>query len=159
MNKKFTCVLLLLFIGLAHCLATDNMLVVLKTDGSTLSFVLSSKPELTFQNGSLQIVSTGETTTVALTDVVNFHFAEAPTAISDVKQNEVRIVRCGNDELQIYGANVNARDVQVFDVSGKRINATCSQINGGVSVSLQSCHKGISIVKTNNSSTIKIVKK
>lgn len=159
MNEKFACILILMLLGIAHCFASDEMLVVLKTDGSTMSYVLSSKPELTFQDGSMQIASNSETTSVALSDIDNFHFAEAPTAISNVSENEMRIVRSCNDELRIYGANVDASDVQVFDVSGKRVNASCSQINGGISVSLQSCPKGISLIKINNRSTIKIVKK
>lgn len=141
------------------CLADDEMLIVKKKDGSTLSYVLSSKIELTFQNETMKIISGHNSEEVYISNILDYHFEKEPTAIDKVDSNEIRIVRNGNNELRIYGDTFVIKDVHVYDMNGKRIHAFYSLIDGCLLVSFTDCPNGAYIIKINNYTIIKIIKK
>lgn len=93
---------------------TSRQLVVHKKDGSKVSFVLSSYPELSFSNRTLQVTVGSSKTSFQIDDVAEYNFEEA-----------------GNAPNLITGKSVEGTEMSflVYDETNKRVqvgNNSCA---------------------------------
>ena len=121
----------------------EHALVVQLADGSTQSYVLTAKPEITMIGSLLKITSPDVSSEYKLTSVTDFHFTEVlPTKINKVTRNELRFVRQNSDIIQIVGDSGN---ISVYN-SGGQTQSVSVFVNGNEKdVNLSSLPKGIYI--------------
>lgn len=137
---------------LAFNLATnaEHALVVQLVNGSTQSFVLADKPEITMTNGMMNVTSADVSSAYKMTAVTDFHFTDIPaTEIQKVNANELRFVRQSNDLIRIYG---NSGTITVYDTNGQRQPAAITAGGNEKDINLSSMPKGMYIIKTNSQS-------
>lgn len=153
-------VLLLLCICMSSMVwAKDYLLVIDFTDGTDISFALAKKPVLTFADQRLCISVEDQNSEFELSDVVNFHFKEDPSAIRSPRLDEDFIISWQGDDLIVI-SNINS-DIRIhlYGIDGtmypNRINAHGDRIE----ISLAALPKGIYLLNINNSRTLKINRK
>lgn len=134
----------------------DTALVMAKSDGTTETFLLSQKPEISFGESDCTLSTTDYTVSIPRGDIADFHFTDVATAISSPCTDGGVKVRLADGVLTIQGAIENA--VAVFDVSGKAVNANATTNGTTCTVALAGLPKGIYIVKYGNN-TIKTASK
>lgn len=134
--------------------AAEEMLVLRLKGGSEVSYVLAERPVMTFGDGQMVMTSADGRAEYALGDVEEFRFADRPTAIGDVKANEVRFARLPGGGVRIYGVD-GSYDVRVFDTGGRTVPATVTQGSGYADIQLGTAH-GVYVITAKGMATIKI---
>lgn len=158
--KRILGIIILVF-SIIHTYADNTMLVVLQSNGNMTSYVLSSKPNITFYDSTLKITMDTSTSSleIEIEEIEKFYFSESPSSVEQIRDNEIRIIRTADDELQIIGLDATKAKIFVCDLNGKQSKIECAPIGNGVKLSFSSCPSGIYIVKTNNIEPLKFIKK
>lgn len=139
--------------------AKDYLLVIDFTDGTDISFELAKKPILTFADQRLCITMENQDSEFELSDVVNFHFKEDPSAIRSPRLDNEYTVHWQGDDLIVISNVASNTQVRLYGIDGaiypSRVNA-----NGGrIEISLADFPKGIYLLNINNQRTLKINRK
>lgn len=134
----------------------DTALVLAKSDGTTETFVLAQKPELSFGVNDCTVSTADYTVTIPRGDIADFHFADAASAITSPHEASDVSVRLADGFLTLQG--IQASRVSVFDVSGKPVRADITASGTTCTVTLAGLPKGIYVVKYGNN-TIKTANK
>lgn len=113
--KKVTLLLIVLFVAAILPLSAQNCLVLLLRDGSQYSYLLAEKPQVTFTGGEVKVQSASLQTSVPLSEVQNFHFADAESGIPALTDNECRIAYT-DGVVTVEGCEGN---ISLFDLSGR----------------------------------------
>ena len=139
--------------------ANDYLMVIDFTDGTEVSIGLSKHPVLSFADQRLCVSVEGEKSEYELADVVNFHFAEAPTSIHTLREEEdFRMVWQSDDLIVVFHASPEAR-VLLYGVDGtfypNRVNVQDNRFE----ISLSDLPKGIYLLNINSNRTLRINRK
>lgn len=155
MFKRILCMLSLLCCMLCAG-ATAKYVTVELNSGIKYSFLLKSKPVITYSKGDL-IVNGNESTSYALSGVLNYHFSEdSETGVETLDANIMRIVSLDESTLQILNAPVSTK-VALVAANGVMVLTTETDFNGTATVSLPS-QKGIYVLSVGNQS-FKVIRK
>lgn len=155
MNKGFLLAAALMAAAQTLEVAAEEMLVLRLRGGGEVSYVLAEKPVMTFSGGQMVVTSADGQAEYALGDVEEFRFADRPSAIADVKTNEVRFVRLPGGGARIYGVTGES-DVMVFDAGGRAVPATVTPGSGYADIQLGRAAHGVYVIKAKGMATIKI---
>lgn len=121
---------MLLLVSMSAAAQAQTCLVLQLRDGSKQSFVLEEKPEVTFGNQKVRVSTAKVETAVAMTEVQDFHFAEAESGIPAMMADESRMsYAAGVVTLCGYEGTVT-----LTDVDGRRLRSV--QAKAGQSVTL-----------------------
>lgn len=121
---------MLLLVSMSAVAQAQTCLVLQLRDGSKQSFVLEEKPEVTFGNQKVRVSTAKVETAVAMTEVQDFHFAEAESGIPAMMADECRMsYAAGVVTLCGYEGTVT-----LTDVDGRRLRSV--QAKAGQSVTL-----------------------
>lgn len=159
LKKLLTAVALALLATYNLKAATDTLLVVRLTTGEEVGYLLTDRPQLTFEDGTLVLTSERASAEYALTDVEEFYFTDdPPTGLSDATSEAVRFETLPDGTVRIHGVN-DAKTVRVFDLSGRTVAARLSAEGGSVLVDLHAAPSGIYLITlTSHQATLKIRK-
>lgn len=143
--KKYTILLATLF-TLTVAKADDYALKVTLHEGTTATYVLSTKPVISYSEENVTIKTQSLEDSYPINDVKSFSFVDNESAgLEDMSQNVTYDFR--NNVFTCEG-----HDIQVFNLSGQSVAA------GNSSVSLETLGCGTYIVNAGNRS-IKVLKK
>ncbi len=163
LKKLLTAVALALLATYNLKAATDTLLVVRLTTGEEVGYLLTDRPQLTFEDGMLVLTSERASAEYALTDVEEFYFTDDPPtglsdATSEATSEAVRFETLPDGTVRIHGVN-DAKTVRVFDLSGRTVAARLSAEGGSVLVDLHAAPSGIYLITlTSHQATLKIRK-
>ena len=124
-------------------------------DGTTATFQLSDKPELSFAGDTLRIVSSDTEACWPLADVAEYTFVDMTDGIGAALADGLVFRRQSGDEIMLEG--VRSGNATLHDIQG-RLMLTVAPIDGTVRLSLHALPTGIYIINANHQN-IKIVKK
>lgn len=157
---KHLLLIMLLFAGtlFGHAQSeAENAVFVEKNDGSKVSFLFDSKPEMTFSGADVVLAAAGEEVQYAMADVKQVYFAyQNPTSVGKVEGRNVAF-RISGDALVADGLEAGTA-VSVYSASGSLVAGAKADAAGHAEVSLASAQKGVYLVKAGKVS-YKIVKK
>lgn len=161
MRKLLFTFFLFVFSASAFAQGQDVLGLFMK-DGTSVYFLLEEKPNITFVNEDVKVVSASNEATVKRTLIDRFEFvAEIPTGIEDVEEGEENAVR---DRFELTGNAVcvsgllSGCRVQLFSLNGQVIMSAVAGDNGCVTLSLETLPAGIYLVNYNET-TIKFIKR
>lgn len=160
-GKKACLIILFLscFLGLNAIPSEKYSLVVSFKDGTTQTFLLSSRPLVTFQESQFVITQAGSDIEFSVSNVVDFSFADSETAVHSIHDTGLTVSYTNNEHLMIYGAEDNV-EVRVTNLEGKRMLCSVRSLAVNVlSVSLTGLRQGVYIVSIGKRHHFKIVKK
>lgn len=136
----------------------QSLLTLLFNDGHKQSYVLASRPKVTFDSSTLYVASDDVKDEYVLADVSQFVFDKGDvTAIAAVKDGECRLTFVDGATVEIEGIGA-ATTVRLYDASGKSIAATKADANGKAVVSLASCQNGMYVVSVDGGKSYKVIK-
>lgn len=139
--KKLSLLLLSLCFTLRMAAAGEGKsLVILFDNGTTQTFLLAEKPEVSVADDKLVVTTSVATTQYTLADVLSFSFAE--TSGIDGVMNNPDIVR--NGDTLLFSSLVN---VEAFTADGKAVSIQYTKSGSGTAVSLKSLPSGVTIIK------------
>lgn len=139
--KKLSLLLLSLCFTLRMAAAGEGKsLVILFDNGTTQTFLLAEKPEVSVADDKLVVTTSVATTQYTLADVLSFSFAE--TSGIDGVMNNPDIVR--NGDTLLFSSPVN---VEAFTADGKAVSIQYTKSGSGTAVSLKSLPSGVTIIK------------
>ena len=133
-------------------------LVIELANGKTEIYNLSEKPVLSMNGSKLKVETNMVETSYERTYITKFYFTDAATGISDSKSTSFEFSQTGDDEFTLSNVSENLI-VTVYDISGKQIVNSVTRNGENVIVSLNSCPKGIYIIKVGNKQNIKVIRK
>jgi hypothetical protein len=150
--------ILLAFLTNISVKAADNteVLQLQLTNGQTVTFQLKEKPEITFQEEKMLIVTTNDSAEYPFSEVAGFNFVNQVTAINELTDKELQIHTNGNGEWTIDSKQSTA--VRVYNMSGKLTKASISRVGNSTFISLSNLPSGVYMISIGNH-TIKTVKK
>ena len=152
-------VVLLLFFTLLSGLiyAQEELALCLAMrDGSSVSFLLKEKPQVTFVADSLKIVSSASQTKVKRSDVLDIRFKmEVPNSIEDVCENGT--VEIGSEFIRVENMRPDGV-VNVYSVDGRVVVSGKADGNGSAVIGLHSIPSGIYLLNYNDI-TIKFIRR
>jgi hypothetical protein len=139
--------------------AKDYLLVIDFTDGTDMTFSLTTRPVLTFAEQSLIISAEGQKTEIEMVNVANFHFKEGLSDIRSPRMDEdLAIVWQGDDQIVI--SNVSSGTiVRLYGIDGTFYPNIINAFDNRQVVSLTSLPKGIYLLNINSHRTLKINRK
>lgn len=133
-------------------------LVVELANGKTEIYNLSEKPVLSLSGTKLKVETNMVETSYARINITKFYFVDAVTGISDSKNMSFEFSQTADDEFTL--SNVSEElVVSVYDISGRQFGNSVTRNGENVVVSLNSCPKGIYIIKVGNKQNIKVIRK
>jgi len=156
MSIKKTLLLFVLQLFSFQCALAGTVLIVEKTDGTTETFVLWDKPELTFEAQNVVITYKNNRVTIPRADIEEFHFDDDGTGIESHRTGNDVLVRFSGDDTVVISGMKN-KHIVVSNIGGKLVNATITRSGEETTVSLNSLPQGIYIIKYDNNS-IKVVR-
>ena len=132
-------------------------LVVETKDHVKTTYMLSDKPQVTFEGNNLHIVSEKADATYNLLDVLNFTYeTQSVTGVSELRE-EPATIDYNNGELVVSGLKANDA-VSIYAMDGKLVQQQTASRGGTFRLSLSSLPQGVYIVKVGNI-TYKIMKR
>lgn len=150
MMKRKKILTVVAFLAFNFAANAEHALVVQLVNGSTQSYVLANKPEITMADGMMNVTSTDVSSAYKMTSVTDYHFVEVPASqIQQVNASELRFVRQSKDQISIYG---NSGTVTVYDANGKQQSAVITVGGTEKDINLSSMPKGMYIIKTDSQS-------
>lgn len=124
------------------------MLYLHLRNGTKTSFLLSEKPELTFDENKLRVVSASATVEYLLEDVAEYNFSEQVlNTVNDVEDDEVRLIYSRENGLTVLGCQ-NA-DIHIYDTSGRSLPFSSTTAGGATHIKPGNMPAGIYIVLIN----------
>ena len=156
--KKLT--ILLAMLGMGWCYASgSHQLLVKKTDGSTIRYVLADEPVVTFSGTKVCIKSTKAEASYERSAVSKYYFETISDGIAEVTTSptDLRFDYSNADKVTIYGIT-EASSVNVYDVTGKQMPVLITSSAEAVSVNLSSLSSGVYVIALPNHPSIKIKK-
>lgn len=133
-------------------------LVVELANGKTEIYNLSEKPVLSMYGTKLKVETNMVETSYERTNITKFYFADAATGISDSKSTTFEFSQTADDEFSLSNVSEDLI-VTVYDISGRQFGNSVTRVGENVVVSLNSCPKGIYIIKIGNIQNIKVIRK
>jgi len=134
-----------------------KFLVVETKDHVKTTYMLSDKPQVTFEGNNLHIVSEKADATYNLLDVLNFTYeTQSVTGVSELRE-EPATIDYNNGELVVSGLKAN-NAVSIYAMDGKLVQQQTASRGGTFRLSLSSLPQGVYIVKVGNI-TYKIMKR
>ena len=133
-------------------------LVIELANGKTEVYNLSEKPVLSMSGTKLKVETIMVETSYARTNITKFYFVDAATSIHDSKKTTFEFSQTADDEFTFSNVSEDLV-VTVYDISGRQFGNSVMRIGGNVVVSLNSCPKGIYIIKVGNKQNIKVIRK
>ncbi|MBO4754743.1 MAG: hypothetical protein J5543_09125 [Bacteroidales bacterium] len=139
--------------------AKDYLLVIDFTDGTDMTFALSTRPVLTFAEQNLIISAEGQKTEIEMVNVANFHFKEGLSDIRSPRMDEDLAIVWQEDD-QIVITNVSPGTiVRLYGIDGTFYPNNINAFDNRQVVSLASLPKGIYLLNINSHRTLKINRK
>ena len=142
------------------CLAESAYQLVLeKKDGSTIRYVLSDKPVVTFAGTQVQVKSAKAETSYERSDVSRYYFEDVANGIDVVTDDDssLRIDYSSADRLTAYGLS-DAGAVGVYDLAGRLAPAGICVSDNAVTIDLSVLPAGVYVITLPNHPTLKIKK-
>ncbi len=131
--KKYLILLAMMFMG--NVVRADNSALRINLDGgTTATYILASKPVVTYEEGNVTIKNAELEDTYPLAEVKSFAFVNNVTSLQSVGDGDVTY-RFGNNLFTCDG-----HDISVYDLSGTLVAA------GKNEVSLATLGNGIYVV-------------
>ena len=152
MKKRLLSLLALLCLFSNIAINAQHRLVLELKNGRTESWLLTERPEVTFEGSKMKISTS--TIEYERSDVKQFSFS-GPDALNEVSENELRFVQLGTD-IQIFGLTDADKLIQVYDLGGRRAYAKVSIQSSLAHISLTELPQGIYIIKIGNKQSIKV---
>ena len=142
--------LLLLIAAICHCpmlhAQTEGMsLVVEMTDGTRSAFLLSEKPEMTFEGRALVFRSQEAEIAVARVDFSYFQFENVEVSMLERSSGGTEAEFVTTGVLRVRGVKANA--VAVYALDGSVCAVDKSVEGDAVTVSLRSLPRGVYVVR------------
>lgn len=150
MMKK-TFLLLMASVAYLTAWAANKSLIITFDNGSTQSFLLSDKPNVSVADDKLIVVAGAITAQYTLNEVKTFTFADATTGINGVA-NGCPISRQGDALVVSTPVKVDA-----YTIDGKRIDIDYVRHESHTVVPLSSLPKGVTLLKIGKQ-TVKMIK-
>lgn len=135
--------------------ASDVQYLTIMVQGKPVSFALSDKPVITYQNNQLVVTTAEETVEISVAEISGTGFSETSTAIRNLMSGGKPQVECG----RVYFSDLTPGTlVQVFTADGRSVAEAKADANGTAQVSLSELPKGTYLLKAGKQ-TIKIMNK
>ena len=154
MKRRMTLLCICLMIGVSQIVraqSTDYSYLNIITQGSSQSFALATLQKLTFNDGSMQVVSDEGTTSFSLNSLEKLYCAATSTGIED---NQVRKVYFNSLSGCLHLDSDEIKTIQIFNAQGHMVK---SSISGDRVISLINLPQGIYLIKVDNQ-ILKILK-
>ena len=136
----------------------ESKLTLLFKDGHKQSYVLATRPKVTFDDSKLYVASKDVSDEYVLAEVNKFVFDDIKeTAIAEVKDGECRLTFVDGTTVVVEGIGAS-KAVSLYDVAGKSLAATKADANGKAVVSLASCQPGVYVVSVEGGKAYKVIK-
>ena len=134
-----------------------NLIVHLK-NGTKQTFMLSSRPNVSFESERFVISQEASNVEFSCENVVRFSFADKNSSdIRGLQQDGLLISYTDPQHVVIYGVNGKAK-VSVTNMEGKVQSCKTNRKDNGLSVSLESLSKGVYVI-TVDKQNFKIIRK
>ena len=144
--------------GIASLLLICGMCQPALAEGeSKQSYVLATRPKVTFDDSKLYVASNDVSDEYVLADVNKFVFDDIQTAIAEVKDGECRLTFVDGTTVVVEGIGAS-KAVCLYDVAGKSLAATKADASGKAVVSLASCQPGVYVVSVEGGKAYKVIK-
>ena len=135
--------------------AVDVQYLTIEVQGKPVSFALSDKPIISYQNNLLKLSTTKETIEFSVTDITSFRFEETSTSVRNLMSGDKPLVKGGI----VYFSDLTPGNlVQVFSTDGRKVAETKIDTNGTAEVNISVFTKDTYIIKTEKH-TIKYMNK
>lgn len=145
----FTCLTLGIYAG-------SSCLVVEMKDGKSVSFVLSEKPVLTFENRNLVINKDSETS-YSFENIKNYHFSkDVETAANMFSSETLKVVWVDNQTLEVQNAKPSSL-ITLTAINGSVVSKSNADGAGMATVRVPN-NAGIYVLSAENQS-FKIIRK
>ena len=155
MKAKFYLFFSLIF-GSLNVFAEDSFLVVEKTNGDLVCFLLADGPSIIYDKG-MMIINGNSSTSYGLNDVKNFHFSESDvTAADNAKSGTFCVIAEGANAVRVQNATIGA-SVTLTNVNGT-VLANGKVDNEGVATLVLPSAKGVYVLSVGNKS-FKLIRK
>lgn len=118
--KKITFLFLIFCLSGLLRLRAESCLVLQLRDGTLLSYVLSEKPVITFEEDKLMLKSDFAGAVFELVNIENFHFADTENGIREVQANERRFTFVDG----LVSVQGHQDQVLLTDLSGHLLHST-----------------------------------
>lgn len=157
--KHFALAMVLcLFGGLAAHAEDYNVLVIQFADGTMQSYVLETRPKVTFDATKLYVKSQYVDDVYEYQKVQKFIFETHDISeIQVVRENECRLAFIGGNAVTVSGLAAGCT-ATLCDTAGRRVQKTKADDAGSVTFNLQSLPTGAYIIALSNGKSFKILK-
>ena len=135
--------------------ASDVQYLTIMVQGKPVSFALSDKPVITYQNNQLVVTTAEETVEISVAEISGTGFSETSTAIRNLMSGGKPQVECGR---VCFSDLTPGTSVQVFTIDGRSVAEAKADADGTALVSLSEFPKGTYLLKTGRQ-TIKMINK
>lgn len=125
--------------------AVDVQYLTIEVQGKPVSFALSDKPIISYQNNLLKLSTTKETIEFSVTDITSFRFEETSTSVRNLMSGDEPLVKGG---IVYFSDLTPGTLVQVFSTDGRKVAETKIDTNGTAEVNISVLAKGTYIIKT-----------
>ena len=151
--------LALCLFGGAAAFANDyNVLIIQFVDGTTQSYVLETRPKVTFDSRNLYVQSPYVDDKYEYENVKKFVFETHDlSGIQTVKGGECRLTLIGGNSATVSGLEAGLA-AMLCDTAGRKVQATKADAAGSVTFNLQGLPVGAYIIALSNGKSFKILK-
>ena len=158
MKKKLKLfVLLIALVYPCSVIRSSSTLVLKLSDGKIETFNLQEKPVITMPGEKLKIITSFLETTYERKNVLKLYF-DVGTDVDALAQDALFFTQMTDGKLVVTNIKENNRII-VSDLSGHLYSNCVVRNNNEATVCLESCPKGVYLIKIDNLKTIKIIKK
>ena len=135
-------------------------LVIEFKDGQKQEFLLSTRPNISFQGSQFVVAQDKSSVEFAFADVATFSFADNNSSgVKALRQKNLTFSYTDNQNFVIHGAD-GKTSAEVIGIDGKQQPCKVSRpAANALSVSLVSLRPGVYVVRVNKKQIFKIVKK
>lgn len=134
-------------------------LVVGMTDGDMQTFLLSTRPTITFESDKFVIAQEEANVEFEVSKVARFSFSESGTDIQALKNEGFTISYSDGKTLLIYGYRMT-NDVSITRIDGKAQQVQLKRLDEDtLAISIEGLHQGVYIVTINGKQNFKILKR
>lgn len=135
----------------------ETCLSVVMRTGERQQFILSEKPEVTFDGGDLVIKCGDAETSIPRSGVSHVEFVDPSGGVADMESDDMVFSFTDNSTVTVSGRKVSA--VSVADLRGAVVRQAVADSSGQVVIDVSSLATGVYIVVIQNYQSVKILKK